>query len=326
MEMRLNLKIFTYIISVLCGASFLAMIILTAVFTNAFDLQQDRIGDLRKINIRLVEENNYLQEKVERMETMLVAGDPAGADRVSEDISNEGPSSSASAGADLSKIQAQAAYVNQEIAGDVPAKTAYLTFNGGPSASTGKILDILKEHKVKATFFVIGTTSAFGKEMYRRIVHEGHTIGNLTYSHDFFKVYVSEESFIEDFNNLQELVYQETGVAPQVYRLPGGAEGAKRMLGGQFFKSLSSRMMSNGYTVSDWNIDSQDAGKYQVTKGEVVKAVFSQAEGKNEAVILFNDSSVKTASVEALPEIIQGLSERGFTFKAITTETGKGDL
>jgi peptidoglycan/xylan/chitin deacetylase (PgdA/CDA1 family) len=319
--MKLSSKAFTYLISALCIASLLALAIFGLVFANAFDLQMEKMTELRLINSKLAAENSYLQEKISQLEGVGVkdAVDPAARQ---ENSSNTGGSEDISS----NDKHPQAAYVHQQTTGSDPAKTAYLTFNGGPSASTGKILDILKRHQVKAAFFVVGTTNAAEQELYRRIVAEGHTIGNLTYSHDFFYIYASEANFIEDFNKLQELIQKETGVTPQVYRLPGDAETAKRLLTGQFFQSLSSKLMSKGYIAVDWNINSQDAGKFRVTKEEVVKTVLSQAEGKSEAVILFHDSSVKTAAVEALPEIIQELTNKGFTFKAVTPTSIKVNL
>ena len=66
----------------------------------------------------------------------------------------------------------------------VPQKL-YLTFDDGPSENTSKILDILKEKDVKATFFVTGNEDESAKELYQRIVAEGHTLGMHSYSHKY---------------------------------------------------------------------------------------------------------------------------------------------
>ena len=60
----------------------------------------------------------------------------------------------------------------------------YLTFDDGPSENTSKILDILKERNIKATFFVIGNEEEEAKALYQRIVNEGHTIGMHSFTHN----------------------------------------------------------------------------------------------------------------------------------------------
>ena len=102
-------------------------------------------------------------------------------------------------------------------------KRVYLTFDDGPSIYTDKILDILKENQIKATFFVIGKTDSYSKDMYRRIVDEGHTLGMHSYSHQYSNVYHSLEYFKKDFTMLQDLLYKTTGVKPDLYRFPGGS-------------------------------------------------------------------------------------------------------
>ena len=67
-------------------------------------------------------------------------------------------------------------------------KTVYLTFDDGPSRNTDKILDILKEYDVKATFFVVGKTDEHSVRAYQRIVEEGHTLAMHSYSHKYEEV------------------------------------------------------------------------------------------------------------------------------------------
>ncbi|MCM1086818.1 MAG: polysaccharide deacetylase family protein, partial [Muribaculaceae bacterium] len=76
-----------------------------------------------------------------------------------------------------------------------PAKEAedihkvYLTFDDGPSSNTGRILDILAEYDVKATFFVVGKEEEEYQALYNRIVEEGHTLGMHSYSHKYGEIY-----------------------------------------------------------------------------------------------------------------------------------------
>ena len=109
---------------------------------------------------------------------------------------------------------------------NVVPKTAFLTFDDGPSERTAEILDILKRLDIKATFFVIGQTDARASDLMKRIVHEGHTIGAHTYSHNYAKIYITVESYLDDFYQIFSLIKKNTGVAPRLFRFPGGSINA----------------------------------------------------------------------------------------------------
>ena len=81
---------------------------------------------------------------------------------------------------------------------DAESRKVYLTFDDGPSDNTDEILDILKEYDVKATFFVVGKTDEHSRQMYRRIVEEGHTIALHSYSHKYSEIYSSVEKYDKD--------------------------------------------------------------------------------------------------------------------------------
>ena len=89
---------------------------------------------------------------------------------------------------------------------DENKKKVYLTFDDGPSTETEKILDILKENQVKATFFVTGKEDAYSKKMYQRIVKEGHTLAMHSYSHLYDDIYSSADAFAKDVDSLVELL------------------------------------------------------------------------------------------------------------------------
>ena len=78
----------------------------------------------------------------------------------------------------------------------------YLTFDDGPSRNTAQVLDILKENNIKATFFVVNSDIDGHKELYRRIVNEGHTIGIHTYSHRYRDIYNSVDDYLADFEKI----------------------------------------------------------------------------------------------------------------------------
>ena len=97
-------------------------------------------------------------------------------------------------------------------------RKVYLTFDDGPGRNTEKILDILKEKGVKATFFVTGKTDDFSKEMYKRIVEEGHTLGMHSYSHVYDEIYSSETAFERDLDKIYDYLYEVTREHSKYYR------------------------------------------------------------------------------------------------------------
>ena len=85
-------------------------------------------------------------------------------------------------------------------------RTIYLTFDDGPSENTVRILDILKEEDVKATFFVIGKDDDFSKGLIKRMYDEGHTVGMHCNVHSYPKIYASVEGYLEDLDAIHNLI------------------------------------------------------------------------------------------------------------------------
>lgn len=198
-------------------------------------------------------------------------------------------------------------------------KKVYLTFDDGPSRNTNRILDILKEYDVKATFFVVGKTDEESVKSYQRIVSEGHTLAMHSYSHKYAEVYASEESFIQDLEKLQEYLYQITGVWPRYYRFPGGSSNAVSRVDMQ---ELIRYLDENDITYFDWNIASGDAVNDVLSAETITKNCVSEIDSRPESMILMHDALEKSTTVEALPQIIEQIRDRGdAVFLPITDET-----
>lgn len=198
-------------------------------------------------------------------------------------------------------------------------KMIYLTFDDGPSSNTNRILDILKEYDVKATFFVVGKTDEESVRAYQRIVAEGHTLAMHSYSHKYAEVYASKESFIQDLDKLQEYLYQVTGVWPRFYRFPGGSSNAVSKVDMQ---ELIGYLEENNITYFDWNIASGDAVSGMLPAETITRNCVSGIEGWQECMILMHDASEKNTTVEALPQIIEQIRDSGdAVFLPITDET-----
>lgn len=134
-------------------------------------------------------------------------------------------------------------------------KIIYLTFDDGPSYNvTNKVLDILKENNVKATFFLIGNQIDGLEDVVKRIHKEGHIIGLHTYSHKIKKVYSIRNSFINEMLQCREKINAVVGVSPSIIRFPGGSY--KRLS-----ETFLTKLHSYNFKVYDWNMVTSDGLK-----------------------------------------------------------------
>lgn len=197
-------------------------------------------------------------------------------------------------------------------------RKVYLTFDDGPSSNTDKILDILAEYNVKATFFVNGRKGKEAEARYRRIVKEGHTLGMHSYSHEMEDIYASMNSFQQDTDKLCNYLYKVTGSIPKFYRFPGGTSNEISKIPMQkFIKYIRAR----GIQYYDWNVSSYDAiGGYQ-SVNKIVQGIEKDVDRFQTAIILMHDSPTKNTTVEALPTVIEKLKSRGVAILPIDETT-----
>ena len=184
----------------------------------------------------------------------------------------------------------------------------YLTFDDGPSANTGKILDILKRYKVKGNFFVVGTNNPELRSMYKRIVDEGHVLCMHSYTHKYNEIYSSVEAFTDDLDRIYTLLYEETGQESLIYRFPGGSSNSVSSVA---MSNLCALMHEKGYEYFDWNISSQDATSPAPSAATITANVLSGIDAHETAIVLMHDAAEKNATVAALPGIIEGIKARG---------------
>lgn len=198
----------------------------------------------------------------------------------------------------------------------------YLTFDDGPSENTEKILDILKEHNAKATFFVLGKTDEFSLSMYKRIVEEGHSLGVHSTTHDYKKIYKSLDALKEDYITTRDILWKTTGIKPTLYRFPGGSSNSYCV--GKKIQKYMKYFNKNGVTYVDWNASNEDANGKKYTSEQLVENVFNSI-GKNDnpIIVLMHDTLAKTTTVEALPKLLEQLEEKGYACEALDEYVGK---
>lgn len=193
-------------------------------------------------------------------------------------------------------------------------KKVYFTFDDGPSKTvTPLILDLLKQEKVPATFFVLGSRAELNPDLIKREFAEGHYIANHGYSHIYGNIYASVESIIDEYNKTRDVIRNILGneYDGHLFRFPGGSTGGKY----KDIKNESKAILEqNEICYLDWNSLSQDAAGAK-TKEALIENTKSSVGNKKTVVILMHDAGDKILTYEALPEIIQYLREAGYQFE-----------
>jgi peptidoglycan/xylan/chitin deacetylase (PgdA/CDA1 family) len=183
-----------------------------------------------------------------------------------------------------------------------------LTFDDGPAPPfTGQILDVLRDYRVPATFFVCGQSAERHPELLRRIHVEGHTLGNHMYSHPLLYIQ-SRQRIAEEIDRTQEVIRRLTGCQPRLFRPPYGV----RWFG--LYPVLRERGMhlvqwsDTGY---DWKNDAEaivGAALRRLRPGSIILL----HDGFNAQT---PDSRVsRSNTVEAVPAILNGALKAGFEF------------
>lgn len=204
-----------------------------------------------------------------------------------------------------------------ERAGDHPGDVV-LTFDDGPDPVwTPKILDILKEKNVPAAFFIIGQNGQANPDIVKRIVEEGHEIGNHTYTHPNLGEIPGYVSDLE-LNATQRLIESLTGRSTILFRPPyfGDAEADKPEEVVPAF-----RAQNMGYVVVGLRIDPDD-WLLPVTPKEIVDRTMARAadtnpETRGQVILLHDAGGDRSATIEALPDMIDKLRAKGFKFVSL---------
>lgn len=190
--------------------------------------------------------------------------------------------------------------------GDTKDKVIYLTFDCGyENGNTPAILDALKKHNIRATFFVVGNFISTNPDLVKRMVEEGHIVGNHTYHHPDMSKISTKEAFQKELNDLETL-YQETTGQPmtQFYRPPQGKYSENNL---EMAKELGYKTFFWSLAYVDWYEDKQP------TKEEAFKKLLGRIHPG--AIVLLHNTS-KTNG-EILDELLTKWEEMGYQFKSL---------
>ena len=190
--------------------------------------------------------------------------------------------------------------------GDTSEKVIYLTFDAGyENGCTAKILDVLQKHQVKAAFFLVGNYIEKNEDLVRRMVKEGHIVGNHTMHHYDMSKLSDKAAFSKELTDLETLYKTTTGMdMPKYYRPPQGIYSEENL---RMAKELGYKTVFWSLAYVDWNNDAQPSREQAFSK--LLPRIH------NGAVVLLHSTSQTNA--EILDELLTKWKEMGYRFASI---------
>lgn len=176
-------------------------------------------------------------------------------------------------------------------------KVVYLTFDDGPNAEqTPQVLDVLKRNNAKATFFCIGSRIAGNEQILKRIIDEGHTIGNHSFSHTNSFPLFSRRRMVADIEQCQKVIESAIGTTPTLFRPPFGVTNPTV---GKAVKTLNLKTIG-------WAIRTYDTNR--CSNAKIARRISRQL--RPGAIILLHDRLPQSA--ERLQMVIDTVKENGY--------------
>ena len=199
------------------------------------------------------------------------------------------------------------AALNAAYLADTTRQKIYLTFDSGyENGCTAKILDVLQKHQVPAAFFLVGNYIQRNPELVKRMVDEGHTVGNHTMHHYDMSRISDRASFAKELTDLEDLYRQVTGRAMQkYYRPPQGIYSQENL---EMAKELGYKTLFWSLAYVDWNNQNQPSREHAMSK--LLPRIH------NGAVVLLHSTSRTNA--EILDEVLTEWKKMGYTFGDIS--------
>ena len=195
------------------------------------------------------------------------------------------------------------------------SKRVFLTFDDGPSKTvTTKILDVLKQENVKATFFLLGSRVDLYPEIVKRQYDEGHYLASHGYSHVYPQIYASPQSVLDEYNKTLSSIRNAIGAQEfnsHLFRFPGGYSGGKYA---EIKEQAVQLLEQNGVLHIDWNALTADSAGAETVE-EFIAELEKTVPKYNSVIVLMHDAGDKRATSDALPSIIQYFRDREFVFE-----------
>ncbi len=190
--------------------------------------------------------------------------------------------------------------------GDTGKKVIYLTFDCGyENGYTGQILDALNKHHAPAAFFVVGNMVESAPDLIRRMVDEGHIVGNHTFHHPDMSAISDQAAFSKELSQLEEVFRETTGQElPRYYRPPQGKYSEENLRQAQ---ALGYKTVLWSLAYVDWYVDDQPTAEQAYAK--LLPRIHDGA------IVLLHSTSQTNA--EILDELLSRWEDMGYTFASL---------
>lgn len=182
-------------------------------------------------------------------------------------------------------------------------KVIALTFDDGPWPETPKVLTVLREFNVKATFFILGQNLTLYPDIMKQVVQEGHAVGNHTWTHSYPKMELQKAQ--AEIENTSAKLQFITGLKTRLFRPPGGI----------LDNGVADYARSKNYAIIMWSIDTKDF--QQPTATVLANRVLNQAR-PGDIVLMHDGGGNRSQTIESLKIIIPELQKRGYRFVTVS--------
>ena len=182
-----------------------------------------------------------------------------------------------------------------------------LTFDDGPDENhTGQILDVLKTYNAKATFFLIGSKVEQNPDLVKRMIQEGHTIANHTWTHPDMRSLTGDQLH-KEMMQTQDSIERVTGLKTAIMRPPYGSAN----------DTVIQQLKDLNYKAIHWTLDTKD-WKNPISVDEILINTLPRINGEDSIILMHDSPGDRSSTVKVLPELIETLKNNGFTF--VTTD------
>ncbi|QQK77644.1 polysaccharide deacetylase [Salicibibacter cibarius] len=187
----------------------------------------------------------------------------------------------------------------------------YLTFDDGPSEATDKLLDILDDYNMKATFFMLGPDMKENPEAVKRTHKQGFGLALHGMTHDKDEIYSHASAPTDEMIETQEILEDITGEQSDIIRLPYGSSP-------YLTEDMRTQLDQNDFQIWDWNVDSQD---WELKDERYVQHTIQEIEQMEQEgetpVVLLHD---KQETVDHLPELLSYIKEQGYQTEVLDSD------
>ncbi len=194
--------------------------------------------------------------------------------------------------------------------GKTGKKRIALTFDDGPdSKATPVLLDLLKKYKAHATFFCVGERAEANRAIIKRIVEEGHTLGNHSHAHHWWTNFLTRGPLVEEINRAQRLLSDLSGTTPRYYLSPMGLSNPH----------LAPALRATGLKLVAWDVRPFDRGKPAKTiVGRIAGTDRAPGPAADGSIVLLHDGGAAPGNLlPAVMEIIERFQARGYSFVSL---------